>query len=189
VVKNDKNAFEIAKSKYNSTALQTEPIVKILETKKTLIYKYSLGNASVGQKFIEFFDNNFLLLATIETILLVGGMVNLYTNYKLINQYENKTALLLSTQKYATHQVQLKYIMDNLLDLDSKQKQFRVELNSILAIQSDETSFLASAEYDESYWYIKVQAPSKEAADKLLSSAQFKFINKEDKYFTYEKKR
>ena len=189
VVSDQKYAFEVLKTKHIETTLKKEPIKTSLKNITKLKYKYSLGNGTLAQKSIDFLDNNFISLVFICFLFLCGGIINLFTNYNLISEYDIKTKQLLSTQKYATHQVQLKYLMDNLLELDSKQKSFRYELNDILSIKSNQKNFLQSIEYADGDWYTKIQSSSKDEADKLAAKAKLKFIKEEDKYFVYERNR
>ncbi len=186
LVSDEKYSYEVNISKNVSSALQKEDMLETLKKKNKLNYKYSLGNGTLLQKSVDFLDNSFLSIFLILTLLLSTVGVNFYSNTEKINKYETKRQELLASQKFATHQVQLKYIMDNILELDSTQKKFRNKLRKLLSVKTNTNTFIDSVEYDDGSWYIKIQSTSKKEADKIISKSKHSFIKKDKNYFIYE---
>ena len=189
VLKNSDGVLELKKEKIDLEAIRTEPIEKILENKKSLIFKYPLGKSSLIQNTLDFFDEYFMSLIIIMILILSSSLIYGLSNYQLVSKYGDKTSSLMESQKYVEHQVQLKYILDSLLDLDAKQKTFRLELNDILLLNSNKDIFFKVIEYDDSYWFVKLKASSKESADNFLNPKGFHYFNEENKLFIYEKKK
>ena len=187
IASDEKNSFEVSKDKNISTNFEKKDISVYLKNKNKLLFKYSLGNGSLLQKLIEFIENNFLSIFFIVFLLLSTISIKLYTNISLVNKYKFDTKELLKKQNYATHQIQLKYIMDNLIELDLKQRLFRNNLQDIVNLNTTHNTFLNSIEYDDGYWYIKVKSPSKKESDNLINKLKFNFIKKEKQNFIYEK--
>lgn len=186
IVSEDLYAYEIDNSKNIDTTLIKKDINTVIKEKNKLNFKYPLGNGTIVQKSADFIDNNFFSLLTVLFLLLSSVSINFYTNNTTITKYEIKKQELLSSQKFATHQVQLKYIMDNILELDSTQKNFRNKLKKILSVSSNAKTFLHSLEYDDGSWYVKVQANSKKDANSLVSKLKLNFIKQQKNHYIYE---
>ena len=183
------SCFEIDSLKNIETTLEKKSIGNAKKDIKKLSYKYSFGNGTFIQKAVDIIDNSFISLVFILSLFLTGLTINYYGNSNIISKYEVKHKNLLDNQKFAEHQVQLNYIMDNLLDVDSVQKNFRNKLKIIINLKSTTAQYIHSIEYDENYWYLKVSAKSQDDATKFVKKLNLSFIKKENSLFIYESKR
>lgn len=180
-------ASEINIDKAVSTNLPKSDINSVLKSKNKLEYRHSLDGESLTQKSIDFLEANFIALVFIFIFFITSLGIDIYSNKILENKYTDKKQELFSSQKYATHELQLSYIMDNFLELDSKYKSFRNDFKKILGISANQKSYINSIEYEDGQWLLHVKSATKGKADSLLNKTKLKYIKKQKDFFVYEK--
>jgi len=188
LISNAEYSCEINSSKFEQKNNSLDNDIRVvLKNKEKLEYKYSLGGSDWLQKGIDFLDDNFKALVLLLTILILSQGVGVYSNMLLEDEYNSKKQKKLSSQKYATHEIQLSYVMNDLLDLDIKYKKFKEDFNKILNIKSDGKNYVNSIEYDNGQWLLHVKSSKSEDAKRLLSKTKFKYIKQQKQFFVYEK--
>ncbi len=187
LISNDDYSCEISSSKFKqkNTSLDND-IRLVLSNKEKLEYKYSLGGSNWLQKGVDFIDVYFKGLVLLLLILILSQGISVYSNLLLEDEYNIKKQKNLSSQKYATHEIQLSYVMNDLLDLDAKHKKFKSDFDTILNIKSNGKNYVNSIEYDNGHWLIYVKSSKREDASSLLSKTKLKYIKQQKKLFVYE---
>ena len=174
------------KDTVNTDLLRTD-IVTFLKNKQKLSFKYNFSKGNIVHKFVDSLDKNFVPVVSILVILLSSLIIQLFTTTTILSKVEQKKETLIKTQKYATHSVQLKYVMDEILELDFKQKNLKNNMNNLLKINGKESSYISKVEYDDGDWFVDIHSKTKKNADALIQNKKFNFIRKDKNNFKYEK--
>jgi len=183
----ENNAAEIVKNKVSQNTLLNIKIQEYLETKEKLNFKYSFSKGDLLQKSLEILESNFVAIAIVLGMIFTSYMINIVTLNNVANLYEKKQKETLSSQTYATHSVQLKYVMDEVLQLDFKQKALKNKMNQILKIKGNSSTYISKIEYDDGDWFLDVVAPDKQKAEQLMKNKKFDFVRSNKNIFKYEK--
>lgn len=173
-------------SSFIQSDLNTQSIEKWLENKESLKYKHITGKGSFLDKTFDFVENKFIFLVAIIFILVSAYGVELYKQIQTESFYQNKTDLLMKSQDYAQHQVQLKYIKDNLMDIYVKDKQFKTFLDRLSKLNGTKQLYVQSVEYNEQAWFLKIKAPSQKVANNFIKGLKLQFINEDNGLYLYE---
>ena len=187
VIRYENNATEILKTKAGENTLLHIPINDYLKEKQKVVFKYSFSKGDILQKTLEIAESNFLSIATILFLVFMSYLLNIFTLSNVTSMYEKKQQEVLSSQTYATHSVQLKYVMDEVLQLDFKQKGLKNSINNILKIKGNSTTYITNIEYDDGDWFLDVVAENKSKADSLMKNKNFNFVRANKNIFKYEK--
>ncbi|MGB5867096.1 MAG: hypothetical protein WBG69_04385 [Arcobacteraceae bacterium] len=158
-----------------------------LKNKQKLSFKYSFSKGNLLQKTIDFLDTSFIPVASVFILLISSLMIQLFTSQNILKINQEKKENLLKTQTYATHSVQLKYVMDEMLQIDFKQKNLKNSMKKLTKINANATTYIAKVEYDDGDWFLDVVAPDKTQADNLIKNNKFSFVREDKNIFKYEK--
>lgn len=183
----ENNATELSKNISLGNTLLHRDIKEFLEEKQKLNFKYSFSKGNMIHKSLDILETHFISVAIVLGLILISLVVDIFTLNNVENQYEQKQENILKTQTYATHSVQLKYVMDEVMQLDFKQKSLKNSINDILKIKANTTTYISKIEYDDGDWFLDVVAPDKQKADALVKNKKFQFVRADKNIFKYEK--
>jgi len=178
---------EIQKKETVESHLLKIDIKSFLEKKQKTFFRYRFSKGNAVQKTLDFMESNFLSIAVVLVFFLSSFMIDIVSTNSVVNEYEQKKEQVFKTQSYATHSVQLKYVMDEVLQLDFKQKNLKKEMQQIIKINANKNSYIKKLEYDDGDWFLSVVAQDKDNADKLLKNKKYTFVGTEKNIFKYEK--
>ena len=178
---------EIENQETISSNLLKIDMITLLKSKQKLSFKHNFSKGNIVQKSIELLDKNFIAIMSILVLVFSSLLIELFTTMTLLKKIEEKKDNLIKSQNYATHSVQLKYVMNEILEFDFKQKSLKNNMNNILKIKGTGSSYISQVEYDNGEWFIDVFAENKKNADILLKDKKFNFIREDKNNFKYEK--
>ena len=178
---------EIDKKETVSSNLLQVDINSFLEKKQKIVFKHNFSKANFIQKTLEVLDTNFIAIVGILIIVLSSLFIEILATQSIIQEYQTKKEQVLKTQTYATHSIQLKYVMDDVLKLDFKQKNFRKTLEKLIKVKSNKNTFINKIEYDDGDWFIDVISNNKANANNLLKNKKYNFIRYDKNTYKYEK--
>lgn len=187
VIHHKENAAELPKNIAPNNTLLHKSMQEFLEEKEKLNFKYNFSKGNILQKSLDILETNFLGVSIALVLILISIVMRIMTLDSITTQYNQKEKELLKTQKYATYSVQLKYVMDELMQLDFKQKSFKKNFQNIVKIHGNSTTYLSNIEYDDGDLFVNVVSPNKQKADNLMKNKKFNFVRVDKNIYKYEK--
>jgi hypothetical protein len=178
---------ELSKNTTLQVALLQVDMKEYLQKKLKLNFKYSFSKGNLAQKSLDILESNFMSVAVVLVLLFGGLIINIFTANSIDSQYQEKQKQVLLSQTYATHSVQLKYVMDEVMQIDFKQKALKNTMKELLKIKSNPTTYIANIEYDDGDWFLDIVAPDKNSAQNLIKNQKFQFVRADKNIFKYEK--
>ena len=158
-----------------------------LEKKTKLLFKHNFSRGNFLQKTIEFCDMNFSVITGIFLLFLSSLVIDIVSAQNTINNYVEGKESVLKKQTYATHSVQLKYVMDEVLKIDFKQKKLKTTYNNLLKMNTNKNNFIQKLEYDDGDWFVDILAQNQNNANSLIKNKKFTFVRSDKNIFKYEK--
>jgi len=187
VIQHKGDAAELPKNITLNNTLLHKSIKEFLEEKEKLNFKYNFSKGNILQKSLDILETNFLGISIALVLILISIVMKIITLDSITTQYNQKEKEVLKTQKYATYSVQLKYVMDELMQLDFKQKSFKKSFQNIVKIHGNSTTYLSNIEYDDGDLFVNVVSPNKQTADDLMKNKKFNFVRVDKNIYKYEK--
>jgi hypothetical protein len=187
IIHYENNVAEIDKNKTIENTLLNLNIKTFLKDKEKIDFKYAFSKGDILQKTLELLESNFKSVAIILGLFFVSQLIDIVTLNNKTNLYDIKQSEVLKSQTYATHSIQLKYVMDEVLQLDFKQKNLKNSMNNILKIKGNTTTHIAKIEYDDGDWFLDIVAPNKEKAEIFMKNKNYDFVGSKKSTFKYEK--